>query len=77
MQNHGIALDRNVLDSVAETVYANLTEHETEIYEHVGHDFNLNSPKQLSDVLFQELAIPKTKRTKRVSILLKLRNLNH
>ena len=64
MQNHGIALDRNVLDSVAETVYANLTEHETEIYEHVGHDFNLNSPKQLSDVLFQELAIPKTKRTK-------------
>ncbi len=64
MQNHGITLDPSILSSVAETVYSKLKEHETIIYDHIGHDFNLNSPRQLSDVLFQELGIPKTKRKK-------------
>ena len=64
MQNYGVALDLQVLNSVGETVYSNLKEHEAAIYAHIGHEFNLNSPRQLSDVLFQELAIPKTKRTK-------------
>ena len=64
MQNHGIVLNQTILSSVAETVYENLKEHEAAIYDHVGHDVNLNSPRQLSDVLFQELALPKTKRTK-------------
>jgi DNA polymerase-1 len=64
MQNYGVALNPQVLTSVGETVYSNLKEHEAAIYDHIGHEFNLNSPRQLSDVLFQELAIPKTKRTK-------------
>lgn len=64
MQNHGISLDRTVLSSVSETVNTELKEREAAIYDQVGHDFNLSSPKQLSDVLFQELGMPKTKRTK-------------
>ena len=64
MQNNGIALDRTVLSSVSETVNTELKEREAAIYDQVGHNFNLSSPKQLSDVLFQELGMPKTKRTK-------------
>ncbi len=37
---------------------------ETEIYADVGHEFNLGSPKQLEQVLFFELNLPKGKRTK-------------
>jgi DNA polymerase-1 len=37
---------------------------EKEIYASVGHEFNIGSPQQLSSVLFDELALPKTRRTK-------------
>ena len=37
---------------------------EVDIYDSVGHVVNINSPKQLSDLLFNELRLPKTKRTK-------------
>ena len=37
---------------------------ETGIYDSVGHQVNLNSPAQLSDLLFKELGLPRTKRTK-------------
>jgi DNA polymerase-1 len=37
---------------------------ESEIYLDVGHDFNLGSPKQLEQILFYELNLPKGKRTK-------------
>ena len=36
----------------------------TEIYQAVGHEFNLNSTKQLGDVLFKELKLPTGRKTK-------------
>ena len=41
-----------------------LQEIEREIYAVVGHEFNIGSPQQLSQVLFEELGLPKTRRTK-------------
>ena len=40
--------------------------HQTEmgLYESIGHTVNINSPQQLSDLLFNELGLPKTRRTK-------------
>ena len=35
-----------------------------EIYARVGHEFTIGSPKQLGDILFDELKLPKGKRTK-------------
>src|SRR6185369_1254916 len=37
---------------------------ESEIYAAVGHQFTIGSPKQLGDILFEELRLPKGKRTK-------------
>ena len=37
---------------------------EREIYDVVGHEFNIGSPQQLSQILFDELGLPKTRRTK-------------
>ena len=39
-------------------------ETEMELYQSIGHTVNINSPQQLSDLLFKELGLPKTKRTK-------------
>jgi len=37
---------------------------ELEIFESVGHQFTIGSPQQLSDILFKELGLPKTRKTK-------------
>jgi len=37
---------------------------EVDLYESIGHTVNINSPQQLSDLLFNELGLPRTKRTK-------------
>lgn len=59
MERRGIGLDWEKL-----SLLRNELREETEkvgkiIYDIVGHEFNLNSPKQLSDVLYKELRLPK------------------
>ncbi|MGZ6265783.1 MAG: DNA polymerase I [Candidatus Limnocylindrales bacterium] len=64
MEVAGVAIDREALsrlDVEFGTVMARL---ESEIYADVGHEFNLGSPKQLEQILFYELNLPKGKRTK-------------
>jgi DNA polymerase-1 len=46
------------------TLYGEVKGAEQAAYEVVGHEFNLGSPKQLQEVLFTELGLPKTKRIK-------------
>jgi DNA polymerase-1 len=60
----GVALDRGSLDALAETFGEAITRLQEDIYAAVGHEFNLGSPKQLEQVLFYELDLPRGKRTK-------------
>ena len=60
----GVALDLEALAALDQEFRTETTRLEQEIYTDVGHEFNLGSPKQLEQVLFFELNLPKGKRTK-------------
>jgi DNA polymerase-1 len=64
MEAIGVALDLEALAALDREFGSEIQRLETEIYEAVGHEFNLGSPKQLEQVLFYELDLPKGKRTK-------------
>ena len=64
MELAGVAIDRAALAAMAEEFGGQLTSLEARIYELVGHPFNIGSPKQLEQILFHELELPGTKRTR-------------
>jgi DNA polymerase I len=64
MEATGVALDLDALRVLADEFATEISRLETEIYADVGHEFNLGSPKQLEQILFFELNLPKGKRTK-------------
>jgi len=64
MELAGVLLDREALAAMHEEFAAQLGGLESRIFELVGHEFNIGSPKQLEVVLFDELALPATKRTR-------------
>jgi DNA polymerase I len=64
MEAVGVALDLEALALLDREFGAEITRLEQEIYVDVGHEFNLGSPKQLEQILFFELNLPKGKRTK-------------
>ena len=64
MQRHGIKMDAGVLHEMSADLYRQMEQIKSGIYQSVGHEVNLDSPKQLSDLLFAELGLPKTRRTK-------------
>ncbi len=64
MEHTGIRLDSNELGQQAESVGERLEQLVTEIYELAGREFNIDSPKQLREILFEELKLPVQKRTK-------------
>ncbi len=64
MEAVGVALDLEALAVLDREFAAETTRLEQEIYIDVGHEFNLGSPKQLEQILFFELNLPKGKRTK-------------
>jgi DNA polymerase-1 len=64
MEAVGVALDREALAALDREFGAEISRLESEIYVDVGHEFNLGSPKQLEQVLFFELNLPKGRRTK-------------
>jgi len=64
MEATGVALDLDALAALDREFGTELGRLEAEIYADVGHEFNLGSPKQLEQVLFYELDLPKGKRTK-------------
>ncbi len=64
MELAGVAIDRDALAAMSEEFGVELARLEGRIYELVGHDFNIGSPKQLEQILFHELELPATKRTR-------------
>jgi len=66
MEDRGVKLDIPFLEKMASELSRKIFELEKKIYEVVGYQFNLNSPQQLSRVLFQVLQLPKdeVRRTK-------------
>jgi DNA polymerase-1 len=64
MEAAGVAIDRDALALLDTEFGREMARLEAEIYLDVGHEFNLGSPKQLEQILFYELNLPKGKRTK-------------
>ncbi|MBU4140472.1 MAG: DNA polymerase I [Candidatus Omnitrophica bacterium] len=64
MEKEGVALDKDLLLHLSRDFDGKLTHLTKEIYEMTGESFNINSPKQLSCVLFEKLKLPRIKRTK-------------
>ena len=64
MEKSGVLVDKKYLEKLAKEINAKIVELEEEIYKSVGHEFNLNSPKQLAGVLFGELGLTPFKKGK-------------
>lgn len=64
MEQQGILVDRAKLQVLSQSLGEKLTRLEEEIYGECGQPFNLNSPKQLGEVLFDKMGLPPKKKTK-------------
>jgi DNA polymerase-1 len=64
MEGNGVALDSELLKQMSKRLGEQLLKLEKDIYDNVGHQFNINSPQQLSNVLFEELKLPTARKTK-------------
>lgn len=64
LERHGIAADRAHLEAMEQQFAGAVQQAVKEAHAAAGHEFNLGSPKQLQEVLFGELNLPKTKKTK-------------
>lgn len=65
MELSGIYVDRQALCSFGEMLSEKIDQTQSAIYEMAGGEFNINSTKQLGEVLFERLNLPALKKTKR------------
>ncbi|MFC7790356.1 DNA polymerase I [Microbacterium sp. MAHUQ-60] len=64
MEIAGVAVSHDVLTAFSGELLARTDTLASEAFALVGREFNLGSPKQLQEVLFEDLALPKTRKTK-------------
>ncbi len=64
MQINGFSVDKAQLQSFGAFLQNNILQFETKIYELAGEKFNINSPKQLGEILFDKLGLKGGKKTK-------------
>lgn len=64
MENAGIMVKPDELKAYGDKLKESIDILETEIYDEAGHPFNINSPKQLGEILFGEMGLPGGKKTK-------------
>src|SRR3712207_5056199 len=64
MERLGMPVDVSTLEEVGREIEGKIGELEARIFEEVGHPFNIGSPKQLGEVLFEEMSIPPVRKTK-------------
>jgi len=57
MNSLGIKLDTKYLEKLSKEFHSELSKLEKSIYKHAGKEFNINSPKQLGEILFDELGL--------------------
>lgn len=64
MEEEGIRVNPEALKDYGEDLSGKITELEQEIYSEAGCEFNINSPKQLGEILFEKMGLPGGKKTK-------------
>lgn len=64
MERNGVALDKESLWAMSQSLGDRVKELEDQIYDCTGYSFNINSPKQLGSILFEEIRLPGGRRTK-------------
>ncbi|BDR58516.1 DNA polymerase I [Xylocopilactobacillus apicola] len=65
MELEGIKLNKSELKRMGKEFDSNIHELKSKIFAEVGQEFNLNSPQQLADILFNVMKLPPSKKTKR------------
>ncbi|MCP5266078.1 MAG: DNA polymerase I [Burkholderiaceae bacterium] len=63
MERNGVLIDIEELDRQSRALGKRMLELESKAHEAAGHEFNLNSPKQLGELLFERLGLPVVKKT--------------
>lgn len=64
MELNGISVDKKILEDMKEEIKIKIELLSKDIYNFAGHEFNISSPKQLGEVLFDELKLPYAKKNK-------------
>ena len=64
MEIKGIKCSKDILDEQSENIKQDISKIESEIYELAGQEFNISSPKQLGEILFEKLELKGAKKTK-------------
>lgn len=64
MERNGVVLDSRLLREMSFELNQKMLELEAQIYNSVGHKFNINSHQQLGRILFEELKLPRSRKTK-------------
>ena len=77
MEMAGVIIDSRLLGKMSDDMAKDLVKLTEQIYDMAGEEFNINSPRQLSHILFEKLKLPVVKRTKtgastNVEVLVKL-----
>jgi len=65
MERAGVKVDPKVLQSLSSEMEEQIAGLRQRIYQSAGTEFNINSPKQLGEVLFEKLNLPMTKKTRK------------
>lgn len=81
MEKRGIRVDKSALDEYSHSLEKRIQELKDSIIGYAGKEFNINSPKQLGPILFEDMALPGGKKTKTgystsVDVLEKIKNVH-
>ncbi len=64
MEKEGFYADKQGIEEFGDMLFDRISTLISDIYEEVGYEFNLNSPKQLGEALFEKMGLPAKKKTK-------------